>query len=108
MNRERVTLRQIVDSNLLEVPTELRTTYQDQIFTARLLANGTIEFKGSIFTAPSMALGAARNLAEGRGISDPMKPTGGWPYWHYFDKDAQKWIPLEVLRKRFLQRGAKR
>ena len=108
MNRERVTLRQIVDARLLEVPTELRATYQDQVFTAQLLSNGTIDFKGAIFTAPSMALGAARNLAEGRAIDDPMKPTGGWPYWHYFDGQTQEWTPLEVLRKRFLRGTAKR
>ena len=82
VNRERVTLRQVIEAGSIETPVDLRTTYRDQIFNAQLLPNGTIEFEGSLFDAPSMALGAARNLAEGRALGDPMKPTGGWPYWH--------------------------
>ena len=103
MDHERVKLREIVRANLLETPTELRATYKGHDFKAELKRDGTIHFLGSIFTAPSMALGAARNIVEGRAVGDHPKPTGGWPYWHYFDKQAQQWLPLETLRKRYLQ-----
>src|SRR5205085_828371 len=52
------------------------------------------------FTAPSMALGAARNLIEGRPIDAPPKPTGGWPSWCYTDHRTGTWQPIDVLRQR--------
>jgi hypothetical protein len=38
-----------------------------------------------------------RNLAEGRGLLDAVKPTGGWPYWHYLDQTTGQWENLAHL-----------
>jgi len=49
---------------------------------------------------PSYPLAAVRNLAGGRKLLDPVKPTGGWPYWHYLDEITGEWENLSHLWER--------
>jgi len=52
---------------------------------------------------PSYPLAAVRNLAEGRKLLDSVKPTGGWPYWHYRDEITGQWENLSHLWERALR-----
>jgi len=59
-----------------------------RVFEATLEVDGSTTIDGHSLGDgfPSYALAAVRNLAEGRKLLDPVKPTGGWPYWHYLDE----------------------
>lgn len=74
-------------------------------FEATLETDGSITFYGHSWKSgfPSYPLAAVRNVLEGRGVLDPVKPTGGWPYWHYLDETTGQWENLNYLWKRALQ-----
>ena len=74
-------------------------TNSHRMFKATLGIDGSITINGHSWGDgfPSYALAAIRNLAEGRKLLDPVKPTGGWPYWHYLDETTGKWENLAYL-----------
>lgn len=84
---------------------DLRLTGSNRVFKAVLETNGSITVGGHSWCDgfPSYPLAAVRNLAEGRKLLDPAKPTGGWPYWHYLDEVTGKWENLSHLRQRALE-----
>jgi hypothetical protein len=73
-----------------------------RIFSAALEMNGSITFRGHSWCKgfPSYPLAAVRNLVEGRSLLGPVKPTGGWPYWHYLDEITGEWENLAHLWNR--------
>jgi hypothetical protein len=73
-----------------------------RVFKAALEVDGSITIDGHSWGDgfPSYALAAVRNLAEGRKLLDPVKPTGGWPYWHYLDEVTGEWENLAHLWER--------
>jgi hypothetical protein len=77
-----------------------------RIFKAVLETDGSITVSGHSWRNgfPSYPLAAVRNLAEGRSLLDPAKPTGGWPYWHYLDEISGKWENLNHLWQRALEK----
>jgi hypothetical protein len=76
-----------------------------RVFKAVLGVDGSITIGGHSWCDgfPSYALAAVRNLAEGRKLLDPVKPTGGWPYWHYLDEITGEWENLAHLWERAIE-----
>jgi hypothetical protein len=77
-------------------------TNSHRVFKAVLEIDGSLTIDGHSWGDgfPSYALAAVRNLAEGRKLLDPVKPTGGWPYWHYLDEVTGQWENLAHLWER--------
>ena len=84
---------------------DLSLTGSHRVFKAVLEIDGSIAVDGHSWRDgfPSYPLAAVRNLAEGRRLLDPAKPTGAWPYWHYLDEVTGKWENLSHLWQRALQ-----
>ena len=80
--------------------TSLRNSHT--VFKAVLETDGSITVGGHSWRDgfPSYPLAAVRNLVEGRKLLDPIKPGGGWPYWHYLDEITGKWENLAHLWER--------
>lgn len=113
--------RVIATAGLIPVARELRAVCRGRVFLDDIrdvsltgshhVFKAVLEIDGSITVGghswrdgfPSYPLAAVRNLAEGRKLLDPAKPTGGWPYWHYLDEISGKWENLSHLWQRALQ-----
>jgi hypothetical protein len=105
---------------LIPEPRELRAVCRGRVFlddikgvsltTSHRVFRAVLEIDGSITVSghswrdgfPSYPLAAVRNLQEGRKLLDPVKPTGGWPYWHYLDEISGEWENLSHLWQRTL------
>jgi len=74
-------------AGLSEHRTPLRARYKGQLFRATLRKNGTIGFKGEIYTSPS----AAARIIVGRHVN------GLW-FWNYRN-DAGEWVKLLSLKR---------
>jgi hypothetical protein len=72
---------------LLKAATNLSTDYKGKNRVATVDADGRIEFDGQIFNSPSLAANAITH-----------RPTNGWWFWKYQDKDGN-WVRLDNLRK---------
>jgi hypothetical protein len=83
----------------------LSLSHSHRVFKAVLEIDGSITLLGHSWCDgfPSYPLAAVRNLAEGRKLLDPAKPTGGWPYWHYLDEITGQWESLAHLWDRARQ-----
>jgi hypothetical protein len=108
----------IAAAGLIQTPRELRAVCRGKsflndvreiplsdsltVFKSVLETDGSITVRGHSWRDgfPSYPLAAVRNLAEGRKLLDPVKPTGGWPYWHYLDEVTGKWENLAHLWER--------
>jgi hypothetical protein len=66
--------------------TELRREYLGISYKAKVDAVGRVRFKGKVFNSPSHAAWAVTG-----------RPTNGWSFWHFKDKDGS-WKKLDVLR----------
>jgi hypothetical protein len=64
----------------------IRATYKGKTFTARVRADGRINYNGTLYSSPSQAGKAVRG-----------RPTNGWTFWYY--GDAGKWVKLKEMRK---------
>jgi hypothetical protein len=53
------------------------------------IKSGKIVYNGKIYNSLSKAACVATDVS-----------TNGWIFWHYFDKDKNKWIPCSNLRSR--------
>ena len=112
--------RLIAATGLIREARELRAVCRGRIFLddikgasitgAHRSFRAVLEIDGSITVGghswrdgfPSYPLAAVRNLAEGRALLYPPKPTGGWPYWHYLDEITGEWENLSHLWERSL------
>jgi len=108
----------IAEVGLIPSPRELRAVCRGRVFLDNIkgvslngayrVFHASLESDGSIRVAghswcdgfPSYPLAAVRNLAEGRGLLDEVRPTGGWPYWHYLDEITGQWESLAHLWER--------
>jgi hypothetical protein len=111
-------LKTVAAMGLIQKPRELRAVCRGRLFLDNIrglqltgfhrVFKAVLEIDGSIRIGehtwengfPSSALAAVRNLIEGRALMDPVKPTGGWPYWHYRDEVTGKWENLNHLWER--------
>ncbi|MDD3625866.1 MAG: DUF4357 domain-containing protein [bacterium] len=66
----------------------IKMAYKGEIYSAKILKDGTIQYKNQIFSSPSMAAVAVKN-----------RPTNGWTDWKYKDKTG-KWVLIDTLRKK--------
>ncbi len=92
----RVSLRHLIEAEILIPPLEVHTTYKRQRHSARIEADGTIVFQGNRYTTPSGAASAVRVL---HGASPHV---AGWGVWHLTDADGRD-QPLSLLRNRYLE-----
>lgn len=112
----------IAAAGLISTPRELRAVCRGRVFLddirdasltgSHRVFKAVLETDGSIVVGghswhdgfPSYPLAAVRNLAEVRKLLDPVKPTGGWPYWHYLDEITGNWENLAHLWQRYVNR----
>jgi hypothetical protein len=66
--------------------TELRKEFLRKTYKARVDAEGRVRYKGKMFNSPSHAAWAVTG-----------RPTNGWSFWHFKDKDGT-WKKLDALR----------
>ncbi len=74
--------------NYKNVGTQLRAEFKGTIIKAIIRADGTIRYKGQVFTSPSLAASAACN----------RKTANGWHFWKY-ERAPGDWVKLDFLRK---------
>ena len=97
--KTRVTLENLIEAAVLMPPLSLHMTHRQQRFTARIEADGTIEFQGTSFRTPSGA-GSAIRVQAG-----DSPEVNGWESWRFTDSDGTD-QPLYVLRDRYLKQLA--
>lgn len=74
------------------LPLAIQASYKDQIYTAELVSlKGVVHWNGQEFETPS---GAAKAVAV------EWKSVNGWDFWHYQDPATEKWVKINLLRKR--------
>ena len=66
----------------------LKAKYKGKTLTARIRKNGTISYKGEVFTTPSGAAKAAIDTGA----------RNGWHFWMY-ERSPGDWVPLDNLKK---------
>lgn len=67
---------------------KIRFISKGKRYGARVRSNGTINFRGKIYTSPSSAASAVTRRA-----------TDGWHAWHY-RRSPGDWVPLDELRRK--------
>ena len=65
----------------------IRFTHKGQVHKASIRGDGTINYRGRIFTSPS---GAAKAITR--------RPTSGWSAWQY-QRAPGDWVPLREFRR---------
>jgi hypothetical protein len=65
----------------------IRFKFKGRLHKARVRADGTIGYKGRVFTSPSTAAAAVTN-----------RPSNGWTAWLY-QRAPGDWVALAELRK---------
>lgn len=65
----------------------LRCTFKGRTHRARLRRDGSISYRGKIYSSPTAA---ARAIVKG--------PVHGWNFW-YYRKAPREWVPLKTLRQ---------
>jgi len=92
-----ISLQDLIRSGLITPPMQIEVTYKDRQLTARIQANGTVNFQGQSYTSLSKAGGSAKNVVMGRTIA-----TNGWEFWQFIDSDGQRRY-IDELRRRYAQ-----
>ena len=72
----------------LPAGTVLKVKYKGQEYTAEVDAEGMIHIGGKIYNSPSLA-----------GSHMTKRPTDGWFFWKYQNKDGP-WVKIDELRKK--------
>jgi hypothetical protein len=91
-----VTLSSIINDGLLVPPVKLYRKYKKQMMEATLLADGSIEFRGTTYSNPTTAGEAARAVVTGKKMN-----TNGWCFWQTRD-DSGKLHELTKARACYL------
>ena len=95
----RVSLRHLIEAEILKLPFEIHMIHRRQRFTAHVEADGTIVSQGNRYATPSAA-GSAIRVRHG-----DRPEVNGWEVWRFTESDGRD-QRLYVLRDRFLkQRG---
>lgn len=96
------TLKQLLASGFLQAPLPLQGRYAGQTFTAVASADGATLFEGKTYDRPSGAGRAAKASVRGADAPESVLATDGWAFWCAQD-DNGAWIPLEELRRRYVE-----
>lgn len=96
-----ILLKHLAAGGILDRPLSVNATYKRTHLTARIEVDGTMTFEKQSFSSPSAAANAAR-LTAGFGGRKKVR-TNGWVFWKFLDTD-NKQKPIDVLRKRYLER----
>lgn len=79
-----VRLSDVIEAGLLKPPVKLFRRYKGQRLEATLLADGTVEFQGTVYKTSSTAAEVARGTVTGRKMN-----TNGWSFWQYTGADGK-------------------
>ncbi len=91
------TVRDLITSGLIKPPFDLEKTYRKQHFTAQVVENGTVVWRGRTFDSLSTAASHARASIIGR-----VPETNGWGFWQFRDTDGRL-KNVDVLRQRYFE-----
>jgi predicted GIY-YIG superfamily endonuclease len=80
--------RQPVMGNYIDGPIKLQARYKGKIIKAHVRRNGSIRFKGKVYSSPSLAGAAACK----------RRTCNGWTFWQY-ERAPGDWVRLNELRK---------
>jgi len=99
----------IINAGLIDPPFELEKTYKGNTLRAVINADGSISFDGRKYNSLSMAGGFARkSINNPRYLDDNKWPsTNGWDFWKCRDPKTGKLVKIDVLRKRYIEKGGK-
>jgi predicted type IV restriction endonuclease len=77
-------LGDLIASGLLRPPVPLFRKYRGTLLEANLLADGSVEFRGTVYKTCSTAAEVARGTITGRKMN-----TNGWSFWQFRDGEGQ-------------------
>jgi hypothetical protein len=80
--------RKLVLEKYITGPMRLRARYKGRILRARVRRDGSIRFRGKIYSSPSQA-GA---------VACKRRSCNGWAFWQY-ERAPGDWVSLNELRK---------
>jgi hypothetical protein len=80
--------RQPVMGNYIDGPIKLQARYKGKIIKAHVRRDGSIRFKGKVYSSPSLAAAAACK----------RRTCNGWTSWKY-ERAPGDWVKLNELRK---------
>ena len=96
---QRVTLPQLVEAGLIDLPIELEHRFRGgPRLTARLEAIDRVIFDGQPFDSLSTAAGMARKHVRGGPPGSASPPTNGWTFWQVRGVDGSL-VTLDALRR---------
>jgi hypothetical protein len=99
----RVTVKDLIEVDLIRPPLELSRTYKGQQLSARIERDGRVSCLGETYESVSVAAGYARRAVIGAKHGRKYPQTNGWTFWRFRDEDGQV-RELTVLRERFVAR----
>jgi hypothetical protein len=86
----RLTVRDLMAADRL-VPGPLTGTYKGETYSAELLADGTIEYRGTVYSSVSSAACAVKRVSTDR----------GWNWWYTEDHHSGDRVTLLEVRRRW-------
>jgi len=78
-----VSLTQLIQAKILQPPVKLTCRYKRTDLTARILADGSVEWNGNVFPSLSLAGSTARVSIRGLRTDGRIPSTNGWTFWKY-------------------------
>lgn len=84
----------LMQRGFLEAGSELAADYQGKSLTAKIIADGKVEFRGAKYASVSAAGAAAKQSVSGQ-----FAATDGWSFWRVRDVAGQL-VPISTLRQR--------
>lgn len=98
-NRHRFGTRDLMASGVVSAPLRLVRTYRGQELEARLLEDGTVQFRGEVYPSLSAAAVAAIQSTRPDGEGSAIN---GWEFWRYIDS-AGNASKVSDLRRRAVE-----
>ena len=104
--KKRISLKDLIDADILKPPLELEQTYLGKHFTAKVNDDGTVIYNGEAYSSLSIAGGMAKAFVKGpRPVGKkPYYSTNGWTFWKYNDPETGKLEKLDRLRNVYLEK----
>ena len=93
-----VTLGQLIEAGLVQVPSQIEHRYRGTTVTASIHNASRIVFAGTPYDSLSIAGGHARASVPGKPTSKDIPQTNGWTFWEYRGIDGGL-HPLDDLRR---------
>jgi hypothetical protein len=98
-----VSLDQLVDAGLIQLPFAIEHRYRGIELVARIEGVGRIVFNGVPYDSLSTAGGVARNSVAGPFPGRDIPQTNGWTFWQC-RRPAGQLVPLDDLRRELYER----